>query len=47
MELVHVAFLPLPVLGTVNLVLVGSSTISNQLVAGSIIVRHVKLILEP
>ncbi len=32
--------------GTVNLVTVGSSTISNQLVAGLIIVRHMKSILE-
>ncbi len=41
----HVAFLPLPVLGTVNFVAVGSSIISSQLVAGSIMVRHMKLIL--
>jgi hypothetical protein len=38
--------LPLPPLGTVTLT-VGSSTISNQLVAGSIMVRHMKSILEP
>ncbi len=41
----YVAFLPLPVLGTVNFVTVGSFTISNQLVAGSIMVRHMKWIL--
>jgi hypothetical protein len=40
-----VAFLPLPVLGTVNFVTVGSFIISNQLVAGSIIVRHMKIML--
>jgi hypothetical protein len=31
----HVAFLPLPILGTVNFVTVGSFSISIQLVAGS------------
>ena len=41
----HATFLPLPVLGTVNFVTVGSSVILNQLVAGSIMVRHMKLIL--
>jgi hypothetical protein len=40
-------FLPLPVVGTViSLVTVGNSTISNQLVTGLIIVRHIKSILE-
>ncbi len=43
----YVAFLPLPVLGTVNFVTISSFIISNQLVAGSIIiiVMHTKLIL--
>ncbi len=44
MKILHVTFL---VLGAVNLVTVGSSTISNQLVAGSVIVRHMKSTLEP
>ena len=44
-KLLHVSFLPLPMVGTVNLVTVGSLTILNQLVAGSIIVRHMKSIL--
>jgi hypothetical protein len=44
----NVTFLPLPAVGTViSLVTVGSSTILNQLVTGSIIVRHIKSILEP
>ncbi len=44
----NVTFLPLPVLGTViSSVTVGSSTILNQLVAGLIIVRHMKSTLEP
>ncbi len=44
----NVTFLLLPMVGTViNLATVGSSTISNQLVAGLIIVRHMKSILEP
>ncbi len=38
----YVAFLPLPLLGTVNDVTVGSFIVLNQLVAGSIMVRHVK-----
>jgi hypothetical protein len=41
----YVAFLPFLVLGTVNFVMVGSFIISNKLVAGSIMVRHMKLIL--
>ncbi len=41
----YVAFLPLPLLGTVNDVTVGSFILLNQLVAGSIILRHMKLIL--
>ncbi len=36
----YFAFLPLPVLRTVNDVTVGSFIVSNQLVAGSIMVRH-------
>ncbi len=40
----HVAFLPLSMLGTVNFVTVGSFIVSNQLIAGSNIVRHMKLI---
>ena len=40
--ILFVALLPL-----VSLWSFGSSTISNQLVAGSIIVRHIKSILEP
>jgi hypothetical protein len=43
--LLYVTFLTLPLVGTVNLVTVGSCTISNQLVAQSIIVRHMKSIL--
>jgi hypothetical protein len=38
-------YLPLPLLGTVNDVTVNSFIVSNQLVAGSIMVRHMKLIL--
>ncbi len=38
-------FLPLPVLGTANFVTVGSSAISNLLVVGSIMMRHMKLLL--
>ncbi len=41
----HVALLFLPVLGTVDFVTVGSFIILNQLVAGSIMVKHMKLIL--
>jgi hypothetical protein len=41
----YVAFLPLPLLGTVNFVTVGSFIVSNQLVAGLIMVRHMKSIL--
>jgi hypothetical protein len=37
-------YLPLPLLGTVNFVTVGSVILSNQLIAGSIMVRHMKLI---
>jgi hypothetical protein len=44
-ESMYFAFLPLPILGSVDFVAVGSFVISNQLVAGSIIVRHMKLIL--
>ncbi len=40
----HDAFLPLPLLGTVKFVTVGSFIMLNQLVAGSIMVRHMKLI---
>jgi hypothetical protein len=43
----HVAFLPLPVLGAVNLATVGGSTISTKYVAGSIIVRHMWSIHVP
>ncbi len=46
-QLLHVTFLPLPMVGTVNLVTVGSSIILNQLIAGSIIVRHMKSMLVP
>ncbi len=35
------------VMGTVNLVTVSSSAISNQLIAGLIIERHIKSILHP
>ncbi len=41
----YVVFLPLPVLGTVNDATVGSFIVSNRLVAGSIMVRRMKLIL--
>jgi hypothetical protein len=41
----YVAFLPLPILGTVNLLTSGSSNILNQLDAGSIMLMHMKLIL--
>jgi hypothetical protein len=41
----HVAFLPLSILGTVNFVTVGSCIIFNQVVVGSNMVRHMKLIL--
>jgi hypothetical protein len=41
----YVAFLPLPILGTVNFVTSGSCNISNQLVARSVMVSHMKLIL--
>jgi hypothetical protein len=40
----HVAFLPLPLLGTVDISTVGIFTISNSLVAGSFFVRHMKSI---
>ncbi len=42
---VHVAFLPLSILGTVNSVTVGSCIILNQVVDGSTMVRHMKFIL--
>jgi hypothetical protein len=38
-------YLPLPLLGTVNFMTFGSFILSNQLIAGSIMVRHMKLIL--
>ncbi len=38
-------YLPLPLLGTVNFVTVGNYIVSNQLIAGSIMVRHMTLIL--
>jgi hypothetical protein len=41
----HVAFLPLYILGTVNFETVGSCIILNQVVVGSTVVRHMKLIL--
>ena len=41
----YVAFLPLLVLGTVILVTVRSFIIANHFVTGSIMVRHMKLIL--
>jgi hypothetical protein len=40
----HIAFLLLPILGTVNFVTIISSIAMNQLVSGSIMVRHMKLI---
>jgi hypothetical protein len=44
-ESMCVPFLPLPIMGTVNIMTVGSFIVSNQLIAGSIMVRHMKLIL--
>jgi hypothetical protein len=42
----HVAFLPLSIiLGTVNFVTFGSCIILNQVVVGSNMVRHMKLML--
>ncbi len=41
----HVAFQPLSILGTVNSVTVGSCIILNQVIVGSNMVRHIKLIL--
>ncbi len=41
----NVAFLPLSILGTVNFVTIGSCIILNQVVVGSNMVRHMKLIL--
>jgi hypothetical protein len=41
----HVAFLPLSILGTVNFVTVDSCIILNQVVVGSIMVRHMTFIL--
>jgi hypothetical protein len=38
-------YLPLPLLGTAIFVTVGSYIMSNQIIAGSIMVRHMKLIL--
>ncbi len=38
-------YLPLPLLGTVNYVPVGNYIVSNQLIAGSIMVRHMRLII--
>jgi hypothetical protein len=44
---VHVAFLALPLLRTVEISTVGIFTISKPLVAGSMIVRHMKSIFVP
>jgi hypothetical protein len=41
----HVAFSPLPLLGTVEISIVGIFTISNSLVAGLFFVRDMKSIL--
>jgi hypothetical protein len=41
----HAAFLALSILGTVNFVTIGSYAILNQVVVGSTVVRHMKLIL--
>jgi hypothetical protein len=41
----HVAFLPLSILGTVNFVIIGSCIILNQVVVGSNMVGHMKVIL--
>ncbi len=41
----HVAFLPLSILGTVNFVTIGSCIILIQVVVGSNMARHMKLIL--
>jgi hypothetical protein len=41
----HVDFLLLSILGTVNFVTVGSCIILNQVIVGSNMVRHMKLIL--
>jgi hypothetical protein len=38
-------YLPLPLLGTVSFVTVSSYVVSNQLIVGSIMVRHMRLIL--
>jgi hypothetical protein len=38
-------YLPLPLLGTVNFVAVGNCFMSNHFIAGSIMVRHMRLIL--
>jgi hypothetical protein len=38
-------YLPLPLLGTVNFVTVSKNIVSNQLIAGSIMVRHMILVL--
>ncbi len=38
-------YLPLPLLGTVNFLTVGNYIVSNQLIAGSIMVRHMISIL--
>jgi hypothetical protein len=38
-------YLPLPLLGTVRFVTVGSYVVSNQLIVGPIMVRHMRLIL--
>ncbi len=43
----HVAFLPLPLLGTVDISTVGIFTNSNSLVAGAFFGRHMKSILVP
>jgi hypothetical protein len=40
----YVAFLLLSILGTVDLVTVGSCVVLNQVVVGSNMVRHMKLI---
>ncbi len=46
-QLSNFTLFSLPLVGTVDLVTVDNSTISNQLVPGSIIVRHMQSILEP
>ncbi len=43
---IYVAFLPLPFWGQSIFVTVGSYIVLNQFIDGSIVVRHIKLILE-